>query len=74
MVAIHLAANYIFVEHMCSRSKEEMIRAYEKKINRMRLVGLRLKKHALANKASEAFKQCIQEQQMQYKLVLLGNH
>ncbi len=27
MVAIHLNANYIFVKPMCSRSKEEMIRA-----------------------------------------------
>jgi hypothetical protein len=30
MVAIHLDANYIFVEPMRSRSKEEMIRAYER--------------------------------------------
>jgi hypothetical protein len=29
MVAIYLDANYIFVEHMCSRSKEEMIQAYK---------------------------------------------
>jgi hypothetical protein len=59
---------------MCSKSKEEMIRAYKKIVNRMRLAGLRLKKHTLDNKALEAFKQCIQEQQMQYKLVPLGNH
>jgi hypothetical protein len=31
MVAIHLDANYIFIEPMQSRSKEEMIRAYKKK-------------------------------------------
>jgi hypothetical protein len=74
MVAIHLNANYIFVEPICSRPKEEMIWAYEKIFNRMRLVGLGLKKHTLDNKASEAFKQCIQEQQMQYELVPLGNH
>jgi hypothetical protein len=59
MVAIHLDTNYIFVEPMHSRSKEEMIRAYKKIINRMRLAGLRLKRHILDNKASEAFKQCI---------------
>jgi hypothetical protein len=47
---------------MSSRSKKEMIRALEKIINRMRMAGLRLKKHTLDNKASEAFKQCIQEQ------------
>jgi hypothetical protein len=57
MVAIHLNANYIFVEPMRSRSKEEMIRAYKKIINRMRLAGLGLKKHTLDNKALEAFKQ-----------------
>jgi hypothetical protein len=37
MVAIHLDANYIFVEPMHGRSKEEMILAYKKIINRMRL-------------------------------------
>jgi hypothetical protein len=73
-VIIQLDANYIFVKPMGSRSKEEMIRVHERIINRMRLAGLRLKKHTLDNKALEAFKQCIQEQQMQYKLVPLGNH
>jgi hypothetical protein len=52
MVAIHLDANYIFVEPMRSRTKIEMIWAYKKIINRMRLAGLRLKKHTLNNKAS----------------------
>ena len=50
MVAIHLNANYIFVKPI--RSKEEMIRAYEKIINRMRLAGLGLKKHTLDDEAS----------------------
>ncbi len=40
----------------------------------MRLAGLGLKKHTLDNKASEAFKQCIKEQQMTCKLVPPGNH
>jgi hypothetical protein len=40
----------------------------------MRLAGLGLKKHTMDNKALEAFKQCIQEQQMQYKWAPLGNH
>ncbi len=59
MVAIHLDTNYIFVEPMRSRLKEEMIRAYKKIINRMRLAGLELKKHILDNEALEAFKQFI---------------
>ncbi len=74
VVAIHLDANFIFVEPMQSRSKEEMIRAYKKIINRIRLAGLGLKKHKLDNEASDAFKQCIREQQLQYKLACSGNH
>ncbi len=71
---MHLNTNYIFVEPMCSRLKEEIIQAYKKIINTMRLTGLGHKKHTFDNKALEAFKQCIQEQQMQYKLFPLGNH
>jgi hypothetical protein len=71
MVAIQLNANYIFVESMQSRSKEEMIWAYEKIIN---MAGFGLKNHTLDNEASESFKQCILEQQIQYKLVTPGNH
>ncbi len=67
-------ANYIFVEPMCSRSKEEMIMTYKKVINRMRLAGFGLKIHTFNNKALEAFKQYIQDQQMQYKLFPPGNH
>jgi hypothetical protein len=74
MVAIHLDANYIFVEPMRSRLKEEMIRAHEKIINRMRLAGLGIKKHMLDSEASDAFKQYIQQQQIQFELVPPGNH
>jgi hypothetical protein len=74
MVTIHFDANYISVEPMRSRLKEEMIWAYKKIISWVRLAGLGLKKHTLDNKTLEAFKQCILEQQMQYKLVPPGNH
>ncbi len=74
MVAIHLNANYIFVEPMRSRSKEKMIRAYEKIINRMKSAGLGLRKHMLDNEASDAFKQYIHQQQIQFELVPPGNH
>ncbi len=59
MVAIHLDANYIFVKPMHNRMKEEMIRAYESIINRMRRAGLGIKKHTLDNEALDAFKQYI---------------
>jgi hypothetical protein len=74
MVAIHLNANYIFLEPMHNRSKEEMIQAYEKIISRMRMAGLGIKKHTLDNEASEAFKQCICQKQIEFDLVPPGNH
>ncbi len=74
MVAIHLNANYIFVEPMCSRSKEEMIRAYKKIINRMKAAGIGIRKHMLGNEALDAFKQYIRKQKIQFELVPPGNH
>ncbi len=55
-------------------TKEEMIRAYESIINRMRRAGLRIKKHTLDNEASDAFKQYIHQQEIQFELVPPGNH
>jgi hypothetical protein len=74
MVAIRLNPNYIFVKPMLNRSKEELILAYEKIINRMRMAGLGIKKHTLDNEASNAFKHYICQQQIQFELVPPGNH
>ncbi len=52
MVAIHLDANYIFIKPMHNWRKEEMIQAYEKIINRMRMAGLGIKKHSFDYEAS----------------------
>jgi hypothetical protein len=59
MIAIHLDANYIFYEPMKNRSEDEMIKAYQKIINRMKAAGLGPKTHQLDNEASKAYKQCI---------------
>jgi hypothetical protein len=56
MVAIHLNTNYIFNKPMKNRTVEEMMAAYQRIVNRMRAVGLRLKKHILDNEVSKAFK------------------
>ena len=74
MVAIRLHANYIFVKPIHNRLMEEMIWAYKKIINRMRMAGLGKKKHTLDNEASDAFKQYICQQQIQFELVPPGNH
>ena len=47
MVAVHLNANYIFAEPMKNRTEEEMIRVYQKILNRMKAAGLGLRKQVL---------------------------
>jgi hypothetical protein len=44
MVAIHLDSNYIFAKSMKNRTEEEMIRVYQKIINRMKAAVLGIKK------------------------------
>ncbi len=43
MVAIHLDANFIFAKPMKNRTEGEMIRVYQKIINRMKAAGLGIK-------------------------------
>jgi hypothetical protein len=43
MIAIYLDANYILCKPMKNRSEDEMIKAYQKIINRMKAAGLGLK-------------------------------
>jgi hypothetical protein len=74
MVAIHLDVNYIFAKPMKNRTEGEMIRVYQKILNRMKASGLGLKKQVLDNECSEAMKACIKENGMDYKLVPMGQH
>jgi hypothetical protein len=53
---------------------QEMIRAYEKIINRMKATGLGIRRHMLDNEALDAFKQYIHQQQIQFELGPPGNH
>jgi hypothetical protein len=74
MVAIPLNSNYIFAKPMKNRTEGEMIRVYQKIINRMKAAGLGIKKQVLNNKCSAAMKACIKENDMDYKLVPPGQH
>ncbi len=69
MVGIHLDVNYIFCELMKNKTKFEMITAYQRMVDRMKLAALRLKHHPLDNKCSVKFKQCITKSGMTHKLV-----
>jgi len=74
MVAIHLDANYIFAEPMKNRTEGEMIRVYQKIINRMRTAGLGIRKQVLDNECSAAMKECITSNNIEYELVPPGQH
>jgi hypothetical protein len=58
-VVILLNANYIFAKPLKNRTEGEMIRAYQKNLNRMKAAGLGLNKQVLNNECSAAMKACI---------------
>jgi hypothetical protein len=74
MVAVHLDGNYIFAEPMKNRMEGEMIRVYQKILNRMKAAGSGLKKQVLDSKCSAAMKACIKENSIDYELVSPGQH
>ncbi len=69
MVGIHLNANYIFCKLMKNQTKGKMIMAYQKMVNRMKLLALGLKHHCLDNKCLAEFKACITKNGMTHELV-----
>ncbi len=64
-----MGANYIFCELMKNRTEDEMIKAYERMVWRMKNLGLELKKHRLDNKCLAKFKMCIKNAGMTHELV-----
>jgi hypothetical protein len=69
MVGIHLDTNYIFCKLIKNQTKDKMIMAYQKMVNRMKLLALGLKHHHLDNKHLAAFKACIAKNGMTHELV-----
>jgi hypothetical protein len=69
MVGIHLDANYIFCELMKNQPEDKMITAYQKMVDRMKLLALGLKHHRLDNECLAAFKASIAKNGMTHKLV-----
>jgi hypothetical protein len=74
MVAVHLDGNYIFAEPMKTKMEGEMIRVYQKILNRMKAAGLGLRQQVLNKECSSAMKACIKENSMDYELVPPGQH
>jgi hypothetical protein len=59
---------------MKNRTEGEMIRVYQKIINRMKATGLGLKKQVLDYECLAAMKTCIKQNNMDYKLAPPGQH
>ncbi len=74
MVGKHLDANYIFCELMKNQTEGEMITAYQKMVDRMKLLALGLKHHRFDNKCLAAFKTCIAKNGMTHELVTPDCH
>ena len=74
LVLCDIDSNAIFSEPMRNRTTGEMIRAYQAALKRLRLSGVRPKKHILDNELSHDYKQAIIDNEMQYELVPAGQH
>jgi len=74
MVLVELDSKAIIVEGMRHRTLGEMIRAYQKLVDRMKKCGVASKHHALDNEYSREFKEAIKENQMTYQLADAHDH
>ncbi len=69
MVGILLNANYIFCKLMKNETEGEMIIAYQRMVNKMKLLALGWKHQRLENECSAKFKECITKNGMTHELV-----
>ena len=74
MVLVELDNEAILVEAMRNRTSGEMIRAYQKLVDRMKACGVAPKHHVLDNECSREFKEAIKENQMTYQLADAHDH
>jgi hypothetical protein len=75
MIMVEIDSNAILVEPMTSRKDEEMIRAYDALLTRLRRAGIVPIKHVLVNEVSATMKTHIKDTcKMQMELVPPGCH
>ena len=74
MVAQNIDANYIFIDTMKNRSEIQMMAWYQLILNRMKKLGLTLKKHILDNEASASYTVLIEENGMVWEFVPPDQH
>jgi len=74
MVLAHPDSNGILQESMKNCTSGQMIRAYQKLIDRLKSAGITPKHHILDNECSADFKQTIRDNNMTYQLVPPHDH
>ena len=74
MVLLDLDSNNILSEPMRNRTEGEMMRLYQKLIDRLKEKGIQSKLHLLDNECSEEFKEVINNNDMKYQLVPPHDH
>jgi len=74
MVLAHPDSNGILQESMKNCTSGQMIRAYQKLIDRLKNAGITPKRHILDNECSADFKQTIRDNNMTYQLVPPHDH
>jgi hypothetical protein len=74
MVLAELDSNAILVEGMKDHTSDEMIRAYQHLVDRLKTARIQPKHHILDNKCSTDFKAAIAKNHMTYQLVPPNNH
>ena len=74
MILCEMDSNAIMSEAMKDRTSGEMIRAYQSLLKRLKLAGIKPKKHVLDNEISNDFKEIVRSNDMHYELVPKGQH
>ena len=74
MVLIEMDSNAILVEAMQNRTSGEMVQAYQKLVDRLKLHGFSPNMHILDNKCSAEFRETIIKNGMKYQLVPPHDH
>ena len=74
MALAEMDSDAILVEPMRNRTAGEMVKTYQKLIDRLKKCGIKPKMHILDNECSEEFKQAIEGNNMKYQLVPPHNH
>ena len=74
MVLINMDSSYISMEPMKTRHASQLVKTYQKMIDRLKACGINPEKQVLDKECSAEFKKAIRDNQMTYELVPPDDH